>query len=94
MKNDRDIPLETENHEIRRRLAALRIKPEHIKTNFDYPPIPIRKLDWSAIDSNTYDASYEGEDESGSVWKCSPSGHGATEEEAVNDLIEKLEEKL
>ena len=33
----------------------------HLSTCFDYPPIPIRSLDWSAIDSNTYDASYEGE---------------------------------
>ena len=36
-----------------------------IKTNFDYPPIPTRSMDWSAWDDDTYDASYEGEDESG-----------------------------
>lgn len=61
-----------------------------LRTNFDYPPIPIRSLDWSAIDDNTYDASYEGEDESGSIWHCSPSGHGATEAEAIEDLLEQL----
>ena len=62
-----------------------------ISTSFDYPPIPIRSMDWSAIDANTYDASYEGEDESGSVWKCSPSGHGRTEAEAIEDLLDQLE---
>jgi hypothetical protein len=61
-----------------------------ISTNFDYPPIPIRCLDWSAIDENTYDADYQGEDESGSVWVCSPSGHGQSEIEAINDLLERL----
>jgi hypothetical protein len=63
----------------------------HLSTCFDYPPIPIRSLDWSAIDSNTYDASYEGEDENGSHWSCSPSGHGASENEAIADLLEQLE---
>ena len=60
-------------------------------TSFDYPPIPIRSMDWSAIDDNTYDASYEGEDETGSIWKCSPSGHGRTEQEAIEDLFDQLE---
>lgn len=64
-----------------------------LSTAFDYPPIPIRGLDWSAIDTATYDASYEGEDESGSVWKCSPSGHGETELDAINDLFDRLEEQ-
>lgn len=62
----------------------------HIATNFDYPPIPIRCLDWSAVDDNTYDASYEGSDESGDHWKCSPSGHGSTEQEAIADLLGQL----
>lgn len=64
----------------------------HVSTNFDYPPIPIRCLDWSAVDDNTYDASFEGSDESGDHWKCSPSGHGATEREAIADLLEQLDE--
>ncbi len=46
-----------------------------ITTNFDYPPIPIRQFDWSAVDDNTYDG--EG---------CK-IGHGATEEAAVRDLL-------
>lgn len=61
-----------------------------IKTNFDYPPIPTRSMDWSAYDSDTYDASYEGEDENGHHWKSSPVGHGATEQEAIDDLLEQL----
>ena len=43
-----------------------------IKTSFDYPPIPIRSMDWSAW--------YDGYEESG------PYGHGATEAEAIADL--------
>lgn len=48
-----------------------------IKTHFVYPPIPVRSFDWQAWDDNTYDG--EG---------C-PLGHGATEQEAIDDLIEK-----
>ena len=51
-----------------------------IKTHFDYPPIPVRDFDWSAIDDETYDG--EG---------C-PIGHGATEEAAIADLLEQIEE--
>jgi hypothetical protein len=50
-----------------------------IKTNFDNPPIPIRDFDWSAWDDETYD-------------KDSVIGHGKTEEEAINDLIEQTED--
>ena len=64
----------------------------NLSTSFDYPPIPCRSQDWSAIDYGSYDASYEGEDESGSHWTCSPSGHGATEAEAITDLLEQLED--
>jgi len=49
-----------------------------IVTNFDYPPIPIRQFDWSAIDDDTYDG--EG---------C-PIGHGATEQEAIDDLLGQI----
>ena len=60
-----------------------------IVTSFDYPPIPIRNLDWSAIESNTYDAELvDGE------WKGGPQGHGATELEAIQDLVAQLEERL
>lgn len=63
----------------------------NVSLNADFPPIPYRGLDWSAVDDDTYDASYEGEDETGSIWKCSPSGHGETEAGAILDLIEELE---
>jgi hypothetical protein len=50
-----------------------------IVTEFVRPPIPLRQFDWSAIDDDTYDG--EG---------C-PIGHGATEQEAINDLLAKIE---
>jgi hypothetical protein len=76
-------------HEVKRRLAALRIKSEDIKTSHDLPPIPIRELDWSArLDS--YDASWEGEE---TGWVGGPQGHGATQEAAVNDLLDRLTEE-
>lgn len=49
-----------------------------IITHFEYPPIPIRQFDWYAIDDDTYDG--EG---------C-PIGRGATEEDAINDLLDKI----
>ena len=54
-----------------------------IRTNFDYPPIPVRSFDWSAIDDDTYD----GADDS----NC-PIGHGATEQDAIEDLLEQIED--
>jgi hypothetical protein len=46
-----------------------------IVTNYEYPPIPDRRFDWSAIDDNTYD----GADDS----NC-PIGRGATENLGVD----------
>ena len=78
-----------------RRFTILSTKQEiGLNTEFVYPPIPCRSMDWQAIDDDTYDASYEGEDESGSVWKCSPSGSGETEVEAINNLIDQLEDSF
>lgn len=51
-----------------------------IKTNFDYPPIPIRKFDWSAWDDDTYEGG------------C-PIGRGGIEAEAIADLLEQLKER-
>jgi hypothetical protein len=51
-----------------------------IRTEYVYPPIPIRDFDWSAVDDDTYDG--EG---------C-PIGHGRTEEAAIADLMEQIEE--
>ena len=50
-----------------------------ISTDFVYPPIPIRSMDWSAVDDNTYDG--EG---------CK-IGRGATEADAIRDLLELME---
>lgn len=47
-------------------------------------------MDWVAWDDDTYDASFEGSDESGDHWKSSPMGYGATEQEAIDDLLEQL----
>lgn len=52
-----------------------------IRTNNIFPPIPDRRFDWTAIDYDTYDG--EG----------SPVGYGATEREAVNDLLDQIEER-
>jgi hypothetical protein len=49
-----------------------------IRTNYDWPPIPIRSHDWSAW--------VDGREEDG------PYGHGSTEEEAIADLKEKMDE--
>jgi hypothetical protein len=52
------------------------------------PPIPTRSMDWSAIDDNTYDASY---DEGN--WRQGPHGVGETEQDAIEDLFDQLEAK-
>lgn len=51
-----------------------------IRTHNEFPPIPVRCFDWSAIDDSTYDG--EG---------C-PIGRGATEADAIADLLEQIEE--
>ena len=51
-----------------------------IRTEYVYPPIPIRQFDWSAVDDDTYDGP-----------GC-PIGTGATEQEAIDDLLRQIEE--
>jgi hypothetical protein len=58
-----------------------------IRTSFDYPPIPIRDYDWSAIDEDTYDGAED------SKTRCQ-IGYGATEAEAIADLMEILEDDM
>jgi hypothetical protein len=58
-----------------------------IHTSFDYQPIPIRNMDWSAV-TDDYDCDC---DQDG-FFSTSPHGHGATEQEAIADLIEQLRE--
>lgn len=50
-----------------------------LRTTHEYPPIPDRRWDWSAVDDDTYEGG------------C-PIGHGATEAEAIADLLAQIEE--
>jgi hypothetical protein len=50
-----------------------------IRTSHIYPPIPLRNCDWSAVDDQTYDGP-----------GC-PVGYGATEQEAIDDLMAQIE---
>lgn len=56
-----------------------------IRTEFVYPPIPVRNFDWSAIDDDTYDGA-EDSSTRGQI------GYGRTEAEAIADLKAILEE--
>ena len=56
-----------------------------IKTTYIFPPIPVRQFDWCAVDDDTYDGA-EGSN-------C-PIGFGRTQEEAIADLLEKMEEAI
>jgi hypothetical protein len=49
-----------------------------ILTHYDPPPIPWRDHDWSAVDDETYDGP-----------GCR-IGWGATEQEAIDDLMAKM----
>ena len=69
-------------------MAFHQINGIRIRTSFEYPPIPVRSFDWSAIDDDTYDVDC---DQDGFFSTC-PIGHGATEQEAIADLIEQIEE--
>jgi len=53
-----------------------------IITSFVCPPIPVRHFDWSAVT----------EDYDGAPDASCPVGHGRTEEEAIADLLDQLEE--
>ena len=51
-----------------------------IVTSFDYPPIPTRSMDWSAVDRDTYDGAPDSANRN-------QVGRGATEAEAIADLM-------
>jgi hypothetical protein len=53
-----------------------------IVTNHDPKPIPFRNCDWIAVDDETYGGE-----------PSDPIGYGATEEEAIADLLEQLAER-
>jgi len=69
-------------------MALHQINGVRIRTTFEYPPIPVRNMDWSAVDDDTYDVDC---DQDG-FFSTSPIGHGATEQDAIEDLIEQIEE--
>jgi hypothetical protein len=52
-----------------------------IRTRYDPPPIPIRNMDWSAMDDDTYNGP------------GSPIGFGPTEQDAIDDLLCQIEER-
>jgi len=51
------------------------MKAAKILTHYEYPPIPIRTMDWSAV-RDGYEPG------------C-PIGRGRTEEEAIQDLLDE-----
>jgi hypothetical protein len=55
-----------------------------IVTQHVYPPIPDRRFDWSAV-LDDYDGGF-------SDGSSDPVGRGATEQEAIRDLMEQIEE--
>ena len=56
------------------------IHAPQVKTEYVYPPIPIRTQDWAAYDESTIDGAPD------AVFQC--VGQGATEQEAVTDFWE------
>lgn len=70
-------------------MALHQINGIKVRTTHEYPPIPDRSMDWSAVDDDTYDVDC---DQDG-FFSTSPIGRGPTEEAAIADLIEQLEER-
>ena len=54
-----------------------------IRTEYIHPPVPCRSYDWCAYDEDTYDGAEDSE--------C-VMGWGATEQEAIDDLLGMLKE--
>ena len=59
----------------------------NIRTNHDYPPIPVRDFDWSAV----FDDTYEPPDVDGVGVGGDIIGTGRTEADAIEDLINIVE---
>ena len=57
-----------------------------IQTTYDPKPIPLRQFDWYAIDSSTYDGAPDSTTRH-------QIGFGRTEAEAVQNLLEILNEE-
>lgn len=62
------------------------INGRKVRTTHEFPPIPIRSMDWSAVDDDTYDVDC---DQDG-FFSRSPIGRGPTEQAAIDDLMEQL----
>ncbi len=56
-----------------------------IRTDFWRKPIPDRRFDWSAVDDDTYDGAPD------TSPPC-PIGYGATEADAIADLLTQIDE--
>ena len=70
-------------------MGALTVKKANgesinIHIRYDFPPIPIRDYDWSAVLDN-YDGAPDAD--------YHPVGHGATKELAIQDLLEQSKQK-
>ena len=63
---------------------------EKIRTSFDYPPIPIRQCDWSAV-LDGYDPT-EWDYDTPAHGPHATIGFGHSEGQAIADLIEQLSE--
>jgi hypothetical protein len=57
-----------------------------IVTSYDFPPIPCRDADWSAIDADAYDGAHDSHPRNRVI------GRGATEAAAIADLLAQLED--
>jgi hypothetical protein len=55
-----------------------------VRTEYVFPPIPLRQFEWMAYDDDTYCGCGE--------CHCL-TGHGATEQEAIADLNEQMEDR-
>lgn len=62
-------------------MAIRNIDGRRIRTTHEFPPIPARKFDWIATDDSTYDGDGH-----------HPMGFGATEQAAIEDLFELLDD--
>jgi hypothetical protein len=59
---------------------------EKVVVYYDPPPIPIRNHDWTAVTGDYEGGEYDYE--TGRFHGGAPIGHGATEQEAIDDLWE------
>lgn len=71
------LPLSGAGAELIQKAGACRLPMQRIRTSHEFPPIPDRSCDWSAVDGD----NYEGGD---------PIGWGPTEEAAVADLLDRV----